>query len=168
MRKKNISMALCICLDLLHNPLFRLGTEFRLIVYQKPILVEDFRSLICKLCKENCLNHNACLSYDLVGFYLTKRDLILLHIGKKTIPSLYSWLSIMLTMYSFRYASILFSSPSYCVGISDTLKPPNSSKNFNDVFIKTLEDPISVNLLFHHVVNKLLKISIHLLFPIID
>ena len=27
MRKKNISMALCICLDLLHNPLFRLGTE---------------------------------------------------------------------------------------------------------------------------------------------
>ena len=36
----------------------------------------------------NC--NNACVSIALVGFYLTKRDLILLHIGKKTIPSLYS------------------------------------------------------------------------------
>ena len=42
MRKKSISMALCICFDLLHNPLFGLGTEWRLIVYQKPIWDDDF------------------------------------------------------------------------------------------------------------------------------
>ena len=83
-------MALCNRLDLLHNPLFRLTAELRLIVYHKPIWVDGFRSLICRLGIKHFLNHNPCVSKGLVGFYLTKRDLILLHIGKKTIPSLYS------------------------------------------------------------------------------